>query len=140
MKVEVKLLHDKAQRPKFGSELAAGADLYVTEVEETLFTVTYKFGIALQMPKAHYGLLTPRSSVWKTKQWMCNSVGIIDNDYRGEIQAKFYKIPFFSKLYKVGERAAQLIVRPQLRVSYSIFNGNLSKTARGEGGFGSTGK
>lgn len=137
--IKVKLLSKGAKLPEIATEDDAGADLYVTGVEKSLFKVTYKFGIAIQAPKGYYGKIVPRSSVRKTYQWMSNSVGIIDNGYRGELQATFYKIPLLSKLYKVGERAAQLIIRPQMQVIYSVKR-ELSDTQRGKGGFGSTGK
>lgn len=140
MKVKVKLLTDNAQIPVFGKTDDAGADLTVTDViKEGLFKVTYKFGIAVELPLNYYAMIVPRSSVRKTFQWLSNSCGIIDNGYRGEIQATFYRIPFISTLYKVGERACQLIVRPQMMVVYTLTD-KLTDTQRGDGGFGSTGK
>lgn len=82
----------------------------------------------------------PRSSVHKTGQILTNSVGIVDYDYRGEISAHFYNFPFpRPERYSEGERVFQIVVEcgflpPVTEVT------ELSSTARGINGYGSTGR
>jgi len=68
---------------------------------------------------------------------LSNCVGVIDSGYRGEIRSIFY-VPVGAKPYAVGDRCAQLIVMPYPQVQV-IEADELSDTARGAGGFGSTG-
>lgn len=137
MRIEYVLLED-AKPPFKASPEAVGYDLYVREREVKLFKVIYRLGVRIKPPSGYYTELIPRSSVSKTYQVMANSVGIIDPDYRGELALVMYKIPFLSKLYKVGERAAQLILK--VKTSTVFVPNTLDSTKRGEGGFGSTGK
>ncbi len=94
--------------------------------------------IAVEIPAGYVGLLFPRSSVCKTGLRLTNSVGVIDSDYRGGITAVF-DYNKSGEQYKVGDRFAQLMI---VAAPYVVFHEakTLSKTARGEGGYGSTGK
>jgi dUTP pyrophosphatase len=91
MKVKIKRLHENAVIPKYAIEGDAGMDLTATEVfyEEDTDTITYKTGIALEIPEGHVGLIFPRSSISKKDILLSNSVGVIDSLYRGEIMFKF---------------------------------------------------
>jgi dUTP pyrophosphatase len=68
---------------------------------------------------------------------MSNCVGVIDSGYRGEVCSIFY-VPENATPYAVGDRCAQLIVMPYPQVQ-TVETDELSETARGTGGFGSTG-
>lgn len=139
IEVKIKAIDDNAVMPKFSNDTDAGADLTVTSIEKKgLFKVVYKFGIAIQIPKNTYAALVPRSSIYKTLQVQSNSYGVIDSGYRGELMMVCYRIPLLSKLYKVGERACQLIVRERHKVVFNLAN-VLTVSKRGKGGFGSTG-
>jgi dUTP pyrophosphatase len=119
----------------------AGMDLTVTTmISNTSSDVTYGFGVAMEIPKGFVGLVFPRSSVRNTDLTLSNSVGVIDSGYRGEIQSTFKKHNGLdSHRYKVGERAAQIIILPYPKIRFEEVE-DLTTTDRGEGGFGSTGK
>lgn len=80
----------------------------------------------------------PRSSVWKTGLVLSNCVGLIDEDYRGEVSAIFYKVAP-GEIYKVGDRIGQIKVIRAIDVEFEEVD-KLSETERGKGGFGSTGR
>lgn len=145
MKVKVKLLHPEAKIPTKAHSSDAGFDLYVASLEYDLCNVkqiTYKFGIALQIPKGYMGLLFPRSSICKTCLTLNNSVGVIDSGYRGEITAVFdintVKETRGKPFYYVGDRAAQLIIMPIPSVTL-VESAKLSDSSRGDNGYGSSG-
>lgn len=141
VKVKVKKLDENAVIPKYSKIGDAGMDLTITrEIENTTFSVSYGFGIAMEIPKGYVGLIFPRSSVRNTDLILSNCVGVIDSGYRGELQATFKKTSGLDSIkYKVGERGAQIIILPYPQVSI-IETDQLSDTERGDGGFGSTGK
>ncbi len=116
-------------------------DLKITrEIENTTFSVSYGFGIAMEIPFGYVGLVFPRSSVRNQDLLLTNCVGVIDSGYRGELQATFKKTNGLDSLkYNVGDRAAQIIILPYPQV-VMVESDELSDTERGDGGFGSTGK
>jgi dUTP pyrophosphatase len=139
MKLKVKRLHPGAVIPTYAKPGDAGLDLVVTNIKEEPSQIAYRFGIALEIPDGHVGLLFPRSSVKNTELILSNSVGVIDSGYRGEIMAVFKKLNGqVSKKYYVGDKAVQLIVIPIPKVEIEVVD-ELSETERGTGGFGSTG-
>ena len=136
--LKVKLLNEKAAMPRYMSYGAAAMDLTCTEVEHRdNGTVCCHTGIAVEIPHGCVGLLFPRSSICKTDLRLTNCVGVIDSDYRGEIMAVFDQLG--SDIYNVGDRCCQLMIvsLPSVNVQQV---GELSGTARGTGGYGSTGK
>ena len=139
--VKVKKLDPNAVIPSYSKIGDAGMDLTITrEIENTSFSVSYGFGIAMEIPKGFVGLVFPRSSVRNQDLILSNCVGVIDSGYRGEIQATFKKTQGLDSLkYKVGERGAQIIILPYPQVFMTEVP-ELSESDRGEGGFGSTGK
>ena len=139
--VKVKKLSENAVIPSYSKLGDAGMDLTITrEIENTSFSVSYGFGIAMEIPKNFVGLVFPRSSVRNQDLILSNCVGVIDSGYRGEIQATFKKTNGLDSVkYKVGERGAQIIILPYPQITM-VESDNLSNTERGSGGFGSTGK
>jgi dUTP pyrophosphatase len=139
--VKIKKLHPNAVIPSYSKEGDAGMDLTITNIiSNTTFDVTYGFGIAMEIPNGHVGLVFPRSSVRNFDLLLTNSVGVIDSGYRGEIQATFKKTNGLDSIkYNVGDRGAQIIIIPYPKINF-IDSDNLSDTERGDGGFGSTGK
>ena len=139
--VKVKKLDPNAVIPSYSKIGDAGMDLTITrEIENTSFSVSYGFGIAMEIPKGYVGLVFPRSSVRNQDLILSNCVGVIDSGYRGELQATFKKTNGLDSLkYKVGERGAQIIILPYPQVFMTEVP-ELSNSERGEGGFGSTGK
>lgn len=138
MKVKIKKLHPDAVIPKYAKDGDAGMDLTATDVVSDEGTITYKTGIAVEIPRWHVGLLFPRSSVYKTGQTLTNCVGVIDSGYRGEIMMK-YTLSVYGKEYDIGDRIGQLIIMPYPLVEFEEVD-NLTPSSRGEGGYGSTGK
>jgi dUTP pyrophosphatase len=100
-------------------------------------------GVSVSIPEGYVGLLFARSSLSKKGLMLANSVGVIDSDYRGEIMAPLVFTPNdtnqeFATVEKL-ERIVQLVITPiQLAVPLAV--DTLTNTARGAGGFGSTGK
>lgn len=139
MEIKVKKLHSNAVIPAYAKPGDAGLDLTAVEIIDDAFQVTYKTGLALEIPKGYVGLLFPRSSIRNYEITLSNSVGVIDSGYRGEVQLTFNKYGGSpSKRYNVGDRIGQLIVIPYPTIEL-IESDNLSETDRGESGFGSTG-
>ena len=144
MKVNIKKVHPNAIIPSYAKSGDAGMDLVATSIiGETLGSITYGLGVALEIPEGFVGLVFPRSSIRKTNLQLSNSVGVIDSGYRGELQATFNKIQGVDNVerenYKVGDRVCQIIIIPYPPIEFNEVN-ELSNTERGEGGFGSTGK
>lgn len=138
--VKFKMLSDKAVAPFRGSADAAGWDLTAVsqEWDRKTCTTCYGTGIAVEIPKGHVGLLFPRSSIYRKGQMHTNAVGVIDSDYRGEIFMRFSNREDCPAEYREGERIGQLIIMPIPQVDW-VACGELSETARGTGGYGSTG-
>ena len=144
MKVNIKKVHPDAVIPSYAKNGDAGMDLVATSIiGETLGSITYGLGIALEIPEGFVGLVFPRSSIRKTNLQLSNSVGVIDSGYRGELQATFNKVQGIDNVeresYKVGDRVCQVMIIPHPTIEFNEVN-ELSNTERGEGGFGSTGK
>ena len=139
--VKVKKLDSSAVVPTYSKVGDAGMDLTITkEIENTTFSVSYGFGIAMEIPKGFVGLIFPRSSIRNQDLILSNCVGVIDSGYRGELQATFKKTNGLDSIkYKVGERGAQIVILPYPTI-YMTEVPELSNTERGDGGFGSTGK
>lgn len=142
MKVHVRKIHENAKLPVYGSEFAAGADLYAAEgVEipagETRFVHT---GIAIELPAGTVGLVYARSGLaCKQNLAPANKVGVIDCDYRGEVMVALHNHGKELRTVAAGDRVAQLVIAPYYVAKFEEAS-ELSDTVRGEGGFGSTGK
>jgi dUTP pyrophosphatase len=141
VRVGVKKLHENAVMPTYSKVGDAGMDLTITrEIENTTFSVSYGFGIAMEIPFGYVGLIFPRSSVRNQDLILSNCVGVIDSGYRGELQATFKKTNGLDSVkYNVGERGAQIVILPYPQIEM-FEKSELSETDRGEGGYGSTGK
>lgn len=140
MQVNIKRLSENAVIPTYGKPGDAGMDLTCISEEwaEDNSMVTYDTGIAMEIPEGYVGLVFPRSSVSKTSLILSNSVGVIDSGYRGSIMFKF-RYPEEGMVYEIGERIGQIIIVPYPQITFNEVQ-ELSSTARGEGGYGSTGK
>jgi|TARA_R100000030_G_C3221546_1_gene116053 dUTP pyrophosphatase len=138
VKVKIKKLHPDAVIPKYSKLGDAGLDLTAVDVVADGSVLTYKTGLAIEIPWWHVGLLFPRSSVYKTGQSLTNCVGVIDSGYRGEIMLKYTLSPY-AKEYEIGDRVGQLIIMPYPRIELEETE-ELTPTERGEGGYGSTGR
>ena len=143
-KMKIKKLNENAVVPTYGTEFAAGADLYACEDGEvTVLAGETKFihtGIAMEIPTGYVGLIYARSGL-STKRGLApaNKVGVIDSDYRGEIMFALYNQSGVSQTIAGGERIAQIVFTPYATAEFEVAC-ELDGTARGEGGFGSTGR
>lgn len=139
--VRLKKLDPNAVLPTYGSQSAAGADLYALAGAELQpgQTLLIHTGIAMEIPEGYAGLIYARSGL-ATKRGLApaNKVGVIDADYRGEIMVSLHNHSGEVQKIDAGERIAQLVVTPFLRVEFDEVS-DLSDTVRGSGGFGSTG-
>lgn len=144
VQVNIKKLRDGAVVPAYGTDFAAGADLYACMDEEIRIaggeTVMIKTGIAMELPEGYAGLIYARSGL-ATKKGLApaNKVGVVDSDYRGEIMVSLHNHSGETQVVEPGERVAQMIITPYIRGLFNVVN-ELSDTARGTGGFGSTGR
>ena len=142
--IRVKKLREKANLPTYGSQWAAGADLYAClEAPVTIEphqTVMVPTGLALEVPVGCAGLIYARSSMGAKRGLApANKVGVIDSDYRGEVMVALHNHGTVAQNVEHGERVAQLLITPVLTPAYEEAS-ELSDTVRGVGGFGSTGK
>lgn len=142
--IGVKILRQGARLPVFGSEEAAGADLYAClEADVTVepgTTVFIPTGLAMEIPAGYAGLIYARSGLaCKQDLAPANKVGVIDSDYRGEFIVALHNHGSETRIVRHGDRIAQLVITPVLRPQYTVTE-ELPDTARGTGGFGSTGK
>lgn len=137
MKIKFKKLHKDAVLPSHAKEGDAGADLTATRIEILRYDLMkHYYGLAVEIPDHHVGLVFPRSSICNKSERLTNSVAVIDSGYRGEISAVFDAI--HSPTYKVRERTAQLVIVPYVAIE-SEWADELSETERGDGGYGHTG-
>ena len=140
--VKVKRLTTHADIPEYSREGDAGLDLVATEVfhNRDFEYVEYGTGISVKIPQGYVGLLFPRSSISKTPHTLCNSVGVVDSNYTGEIKFRFRTKEDREDLeYCVGDRIGQLIIIPYPTINFEQVE-ELEETNRGSQGFGSSGR
>jgi len=142
-KVNVKKLKENAVLPTYGSEFAAGADLYACIENDILIfpgeTVMIGTGLAMEIPEGYAGLIYARSGL-ASKRGLApaNKVGVVDPDYRGEFMVALHNHSKDTQTVAKGERIAQLVITPCIQVAFTETD-ELNDTVRGAGGFGSTG-
>lgn len=136
--IKIKKLHPKAVIPFYATDGSGAMDLTAIKAEKIDYQhYRYFFGLAFEIPKNKVGLIFPRSSCYKQRQIMSNCVGVIDSDYRGEVSV--IMIGTSESSYIKGDRVAQIMFIDAPQVEW-IEVEELSKTERGVGGYGSTGK
>ena len=142
--MKIKKLNEKAITPTRGSERAAGYDLYACLDEAVLIkhheTVKVGVGIAIELPENTFGGIFARSGI-STKEGLrpANCVGVIDEDFRGEVTVAVHNDSEEDRVVTNGEKIAQLLVIPYISVDLEEVD-ELSTTERGANGFNSTGK
>lgn len=135
--------------PERGSALAAGYDVKAREIKIEDGLAKVKLGIRLHC-SGHAVYIIPRSSLSTTGWIMANSIGLVDEDYRGELQIRFRPLvkassPQLEKLslpkfpYEVGDRVGQIVLVKTIPMDFQVVE-TLEETQRGEGGFGHTGR
>ena len=145
MKIALKILpHGQGlDLPSYATIGSAGADLraavgtpLVIQPGERALVPT---GIAMALPTSHEGQVRPRSGLAvKFGLTVLNAPGTIDADYRGEIMVPLINLGAEEFVVEHGLRIAQLVVAPFHQADFHVVD-DLDDTARGDGGFGSTG-
>ena len=153
MPVKVTRLHPDAKLPTYATDGSGCFDLYAATVAGScqIGSLVYEghpvecgTGLAFEVPPGHVMLVFSRSGHgFNHAVRLANSVGVIDSDYRGEVKVKLTcdDCQDDEPLLKInpGDRIAQAMVLPIPRVEFEEVT-ELSATARGQGGFGSTGR
>lgn len=147
--IELKILDPRVGEtiplPEYATTGSAGLDLRAAITEEMIIpggiTKLIPTGLAIHIHNPHYAaMIIPRSGLGHKKGIVLgNLVGLIDSDYQGELMISCWNRSSSSVLIEVGERIAQLIIVPVIQAQFKIVT-EFSPSARGEGGFGHTGR
>lgn len=136
----VKKLRPDAELPTRGSEGAAGYDLYAIESGTILANkrAMVGTGLAMTIPDGCYGRIAPRSGL-AVKHSIGILAGVADRDYTAEYKVVMFNHGESEYVYKKGDRIAQLVIE-RISTPTVVEVVDLYESARGEGGFGSTGR
>jgi dUTP pyrophosphatase len=131
--------------PAYESAHAAGMDLRAAVPEDAPLTLrpgdrhAVPTGLAMAIPPGFEGQVRPRSGLALRHGITClNAPGTVDADYRGEVMVILINLGAEDFVVRRGERIAQLLISPVMQASWLPVE-SLDETARGAGGFGSTG-
>lgn len=146
IQIKFKKLTATAKTPTRAHESDAGFDFYADEgplfrgleQDGDPLSIVYKTGIAVEIPPGYFGAMFARSSIRDTGLSLCNSVGVIDSGYRGEIVFSFYRENGIG-CYLHGDKIGQLVILPLPKVELVEVD-DLSDSDRGAKGLGSTGR
>lgn len=147
MYVQLKKLREQAELPVYGTESAAGLDLAACIDEPIQIfpgdrSVLIPTGIAIYIRDPNVAaVILPRSGLGhKSGLVLGNGSGVIDADYQGELFVSVCVRPGHEPIQiNPGNRIAQLVIVPVLRAEFDVVDEFNNNSARGEGGFGSTG-
>jgi dUTP pyrophosphatase len=136
-------LNDDAVLPSRAHEGDAGLDLYASEAAHIGPGERWSVGtgVAVEIPEGHAGLVLPRSGLAREHGIaLVNAPGLIDSGYRGELRVLLLNTdPAETFRVEPGDRIAQLVLTP-IALAEPVETTALSESARGEGGFGSSGR
>jgi dUTP pyrophosphatase len=144
LRVRVRLEAHAVGLPDYQTEHAAGMDLLAAVAEPIVLApnavIAVPTGLRLEIPPGYEGQVRPRSGLaLKHAIGVPNAPGTIDADYRGEVQVLLVNLGREPFTIRRGERIAQLVFAPVTRAALDVA-ADLSATARGDGGFGHTGR
>ncbi|HWW68035.1 MAG TPA: dUTP diphosphatase [Solirubrobacterales bacterium] len=143
MELKVSRLRDGAVMPTRAHDGDAGLDLYACEAAHIGPGERWSVGtgVAVEIPEGHAGLVLPRSGLARDHGIsLPNSPGLIDSGYRGEIRVLLLNTdPADTFNVEPGDRIAQLVISPVVLVE-PVEVEVLAESARGDGGFGSSGR
>lgn len=142
VRLEVRRLHPAAQVPVHAHDGDAGADLATVEALRIApgARVAAPTGLAMAIPAGWVGLVHPRSGLARRHGLtVANAPGTIDAGYRGEVQVLLVNLGTEEVVLEAGERVAQLLLQRVARID-PVEVDELPDTARGTGGFGSSGR
>ncbi len=130
--------------PEYQTEHAAGMDVYAAVAEALLIApgcvIQVPTGVRLEIPPGYEAQVRPRSGLaLRHSIGIPNGPGTIDADYRGELRVLLINFGAEPYLVHRGDRIAQLVFAKVARVSLEV-SAELTETARGEGGFGHSGR
>lgn len=144
LEVRITLLPHAVEAPAYQTDHAAGMDLSAAIVDDVVIepgaVEPIPTGIRIEIPAGHEGQVRGRSGLARRHAiGLPNAPGTIDADYRGEVTVLL--VNWGREPYHVrrGDRIAQLVIAPVTRARLIVAE-SLSATARGEGGFGHTGR
>jgi dUTP pyrophosphatase len=136
-------LKDEATLPTRAHDGDAGLDLYACEAAHIGPGERWGIGtgIAVEVPDGHAGLVLPRSGLAREHGIsLVNAPGLIDAGYRGEVSVLLLNTdPAETFRVAPGDRIAQLVIAP-IAAAEPVESTALAESARGEGGFGSSGR
>lgn len=140
MQIKFKKLNENAVAPQYAHSFDAGMDLFCLEnisiaPNERIQVGT---GIAMEIPEGFVGLIWDKSGL-SHKSGLKTVGGVVDSAYRGEIKVGMINLSDQIYNFEAGNKIAQMLIQKVEQVDL-IESDDLSETARGEGGFGSTGK
>lgn len=137
--MKVKKLHPDAILPRRAHPTDSGADLFALErtVLPAHSITKVHTGVAVELPENTSGIIWGKSSV--ESKGIKAMAGLVDAPYRGELIVCMYNLNDTEFVFEQGQKVAQLVVLPTLYPEFEEAQ-ELSDTARGDGGFGSTGK
>ena len=141
MNVKIKKLSKDAVIPSYAKIGDVGLDLTAVSISYADNYIEYGTGLAIEIPEGFGGFIFPRSSISNYDLSFCNSVGVVDSNYRGELKIRFnaiYNYQLNKKLYDIGDRIGQLVVLPVPKIEFEL-TGELNDSVRGSSGFGSSG-
>ena len=138
--VKIRKVHPDAVLPKRAHPTDAGMDVTAISMEMTEDYIEYDTGLQFQLPADYVMLIFPRSSNSKKDLLMCNSVGVLDAGYTGNLKFRFKLTTegYTEKIYNPGDKIGQIIILPYPEINF-IETEEFDETDRGSGGFGSTG-
>lgn len=146
VRIPFKRTHKDTPIPVPATDGAIAVDLVAVDAKVNYEKgyIQYATGLHIAVPEGYGAFLFPRSSISKTPHSLANSVGVIDQDYTGEllVRMRFNEYNCLENgddVYKIGDRICQLVIMPVPKVVYDEVD-ELDETTRGSGGFGSTGK
>ena len=139
MEIKIKRLHEHANMPQYAHDTDAGMDLTTTKRIEIApgESVAFPTGLAFAIPPGYVGLIWDKSGI-AIKRNVKTKAGVIDAGYRGEVMVGAYNIGTEPQVFAVGDKVAQLLIQPIEHPTIAEVD-DLDETARGMGGFGSTG-
>ncbi len=145
MELKIKKLKENAKIPQRATNGSAGMDLYACIAESVTLApgqlTVIPTGIAIELPDNTCAAFLYARSGLGVKHGIClsNGVGVIDSDYRGEVCVGLCNVSDKPYIIEPFERVAQMVIAPVLTPDITEVD-ELSDTARGEGGFGSSGR
>ena len=142
--MKIKIINKSQHKhPDYATSLSAGVDLRANLKDimslQPLERKLIKTGIYLELPKGYEAQIRPRSGLaYKNGITVLNSPGTIDADYRGEISVLLVNLSNQQFVIHDGDRIAQMVIAKHETAEWDLVK-DLNESARGEGGFGSTG-